>query len=213
MNSSNFKIHKIIKKAIKIRAFEEALLSLYEEGLIFGTIHTCIGQELISAIFSTLIRTEDHVFSNHRGHGHYIAYTKNYNNLLAEIIGHSSGCSGGKGGSQHLNFKNFFSSGIQGGLMPIAAGIGFAIKNKNCKSISSIFIGDGTLGQGIIYETLNIVSKWKIPLLIFIENNLYAQSTHQSTYLSGTIKSRFESFNIKTILTSTNNIQHILKSM
>ena len=180
-----------------IRNTEETLLSLFEKGDINGTIHTCVGQEFIGAALSDVIGNDDTIFSNHRGHGHFLAATNNVDGLVAEVMGKNSGVSGGVGGSQHLYSENFFSNGIQGGMMPIAAGCAYTKKIENKTSIAIIFVGDGTLGEGIFYETINIVSKWELPLLIIVENNFYAQSTRSESVIAGNVQGRAKAFDIK----------------
>lgn len=187
----------LYEQAIFIRCFESKLLELFSRGYIGGTIHTCIGQEYIAIAFAAQLKEHDFVFSNHRSHGHFIAFTKAPLILAAEILGKKTGCCGGIGGSQHLYKKNFFSNGIQGGMLPIAAGICLANKLNQENSVVVIFIGDGTLGQGIVYETLNIIAKWQIPLLVVCENNGYAQSTKIEDNLSGSILSRAKAFDIE----------------
>jgi 2-oxoisovalerate dehydrogenase E1 component len=185
---------KIIKRALKIRAFEDILIKLFNEGKINGTIHTCTGQEINGATIGTLINENDHIVSNHRGHGHYVGRFDEYESLLAEIMGKETGCSGGYGGSQHICGKNFLSNGIQGGMTPIALGI--AVSNRQCKNdfISVAFIGDGTLGQGVLYETMNFAGVLKSSLLIIVENNGYAQSTPQKLTFQGDLKNRVLGF-------------------
>jgi 2-oxoisovalerate dehydrogenase E1 component len=188
---------RIISKAMLIRQCEQKLLELFKEGEVNGTVHTCVGQEFIGAVLSEEIKSIDTIFSNHRGHGHFIGATDNLEGLIAEVMGKVSGVSSGIGGSQHLFSKNFFSNGIQGGLMPIAAGYAYKKKIEKSDGISVIFIGDGTLGEGILYETLNIISKWELPVLVIIENNHYAQSTSMKSVIAGEIKDRAKAFNIK----------------
>ncbi len=186
---------EVLKKTILIREFEKTLLKLYAEGKVSGTVHTCIGQEITAVEICSHLKETDFVVSNHRGHGHYLALTANYKGLLAEILGYVGGCSGGIGGSQHLYANNFMSNGIQGGMLPIAAGISMA--RKGTQNIVVAFIGDGTLGEGIVYETWNISRLWKLPLLIVIENNEIAQSTSIRQNLSGSIESRARAFDIE----------------
>ena len=112
-------------------------------------------------------------------------------------MGKDSGAAGGFGGSQHLLSENFLSNGIQGGMVPVAAGYALINKLEKINSATIVFIGDGTLGEGILYEALNMISKWELPLLIVIENNSYAQSTKTSTVISGNIKNRALAFDIK----------------
>lgn len=203
--------HRLIKQALTIRAVEEKFLSLFSEGKLNGTVHTCVGQEFSALAFAGQLQKQDFVFSNHRCHGHYIAFTNDVQGLLAELLGKSSGTSGGIGSSQHLCNNNFFSNGIQGGIVPVAAGYALGNKLRNNKAIGVVYIGDGTLGEGVLYETLNIISKWQIPLLIVCENNFYAQSTPQSINLAGDIRARAEAFGIKTYKGETNNPEDLLQ--
>jgi 2-oxoisovalerate dehydrogenase E1 component len=101
------------------------------------------------------------------------------------------------GSSQHLQFGNFFSNGIQGGIIPVAARYALAQKIKGEGNIGIVFIGDGTLGQGVLYETINILSRWRIPLMIVCENNFHAQSTPQQVNLAGDICQRAQAFGIE----------------
>ncbi len=145
----------------------------------------------------------DFVFSNHRCHGHFLARTDDVEGLIAEVMGKQTGVCGGRGGSQHLCRDGFFSNGIQGGIVPVAAGLALAHKLRGTDNISVVFIGDGTLGEGAVYETLNVASKWKLPLLIVLENNLYSQSTSQPETLAGDICARAEAFDIPAFRSDT----------
>jgi len=195
-----------IKKAILIREVEMSFLSLFEQGKLNGTVHTCIGQEFTGVFVSKYLTADDHVVTNHRGHGHYISKTGDIKGLIAELLGKEIGCSGGMGGSQHLYNKNFLSNGIQGGMVPIACGIAKYYKLQKQKNISVAFIGDGTLGEGIIYETFNIAAKKEYPLLIVLESNGMAQSTSTEQTFSGDMQKRIEGFGIKYIETTTDDL-------
>lgn len=190
---------ELYSKALTIRLFEEKLLSLFSEGKLSGTVHTCIGQELSGLAIAGHLRKDDWVFSNHRCHGHYLARFNDISGLLAEIRGLPGGICAGRGGSQHIYHEHFLSNGVQGGSVPIAAGCALALGKINGASgmIATVFIGDGTLGQGVLYETLNLISKWEIPLLIVVEHNGYAQSTSTSSTIAGTIRARFEAFGVR----------------
>ncbi len=190
--------HRHIKEAIRIRKVEEKFLQLFSEGKLNGTVHTCVGQEFSAVAFAGQLKKKDFVFSNHRCHGHYLAFTRDTKGLLAELLGKASGTSGGIGSSQHLCNNNFFSNGIQGGIVPVSAGFALANKLKQNGAIGIVFIGDGTLGEGALYETMNIISKWEVPLLIVCENNFFAQSTPQHINLAGDICARAAAFGIKT---------------
>jgi TPP-dependent pyruvate/acetoin dehydrogenase alpha subunit len=179
-----------------IRRFEERLLELFEEGLLNGTTHACIGQEADSVAVMEHLEEDDHVFSNHRCHGHYLARTGDARGLLAEIMGRPDGVCGGIGGSQHLAAPGFKSNGVQGGIVPAAAGIALAHQLSGSDAISVVFIGDGTLGEGLVYETLNLASLWRLPLLIVLEDNGWSQSTPSRVNLAGSMRARFEAFGI-----------------
>ena len=190
--------HKTLRDALRIRTVEEKFLELFSLGKLNGTVHTCVGQEFSALAFAGQLKKKDFVFSNHRCHGHYLAFTGDTRGLMAELLGKASGTCGGIGSSQHLCHNNFFSNGIQGGIVPVAAGYALGNKLRNNGAIGVVFIGDGTLGEGTLYETMNIISKWGIPLLIVCENNFYAQSTAQSVNLAGDILARAKAFGIAT---------------
>ncbi len=202
--------HKIIKQALTIRRVEEKFLDLFSQGKLNGTVHTCVGQEFSAMAFAAQLEKRDFIFSNHRCHGHYMAFTDDVRGLLAELLGKASGTSGGIGSSQHLCRSNFYSNGIQGGIVPVAAGYALGNKLNKNGAIGVVFIGDGTLGEGALYETMNIISKWEIPLLIVCENNFYAQSTPQSVNLAGSITARAEAFGIKAYKGDTWNPELLL---
>jgi len=203
--------HRLIKQALTIRTVEEKFLSLFSEGKLNGTVHTCVGQEFSALAFAGQLKKKDFVFSNHRCHGHYIAFTGDVKGLLAELLGKASGTSGGIGSSQHLCNNNFFSNGIQGGIVPVSAGYALGNKLKKNGAIGVVYIGDGTLGEGALYETMNIISKWEIPLLIVCENNFYAQSTPQHINLAGDIRARAEAFGIKTYKGHTSDPEQLME--
>jgi 2-oxoisovalerate dehydrogenase E1 component len=189
---------ELFKRAATIRHFEEKLLDLFSQGRLSGTVHTSIGQELCALAVVDQLEEGDWIFSNHRCHGHYLAWSDNVRGLLAEIMGKASGICGGRGGSQHIFHDQFLSNGVQGGGVPIAAGCALALTMlPDSTSLAVAFIGDGTLGQGVVYETLNLAQKWKVPLLVVLEHNGYAQSTKTTDTISGTIRGRFEAFGWK----------------
>jgi 2-oxoisovalerate dehydrogenase E1 component len=187
---------ELFRQGLLIRSVERRLLELFEKGKLSGTIHTCIGQELCAAALGPALGEGDIVVAPHRCHGHYLARTGDVEGLIAEVMGKRTGASGGRGGSQHIGARNFFSSGVQGGMVPVTAGMALALKLAGRKDIAVAVIGDGTLGEGVVYETLNIAAKWELPLLVVLENNLYAQSTPQSQNLAGDILSRAGAFGI-----------------
>ena len=211
--SSRSSLVEAFELAALIREVEERLLRLFADGKLFGTVHTCVGQELVGIGIARGLRSGDVMFSNHRCHGHFLARTGNVKGLVAEIMGKSSGVCGGRGGSQHLcDVKTgFFSNGVQGGIAPIGAGLAMSLQMRGLDNIAVVFLGDGTLGEGAVYETLNCASKWELPLLFVLENNFYAQSTPQSQTLAGSIRARAESFDIPYFYGSTWEPERLLE--
>lgn len=187
-----------VELALTIRLTEERLLRLFSEGKLFGTVHTCIGQEFVGIAVARALQPQDTLFSNHRCHGHFLSYCGNIPGLVGEIMGKSIGVCGGRGGSQHLQQDNFYSNGILGGTTPVSAGLALGHKLMKTGGIMVVFIGDGTLGEGVVYESMNIASMWELPILFVQENNGYAQSTNQKQTLAGDICARAESFGIST---------------
>lgn len=195
-----------------IRRFEETLLDMFEDGLLNGTTHACIGQEADAVGVLEHVEPGDHVFSNHRCHGHYLALTGDANGLMAEIMGKDAGVCGGMGGSQHLCAPGFMSNGVQGGIVPTAAGIALARQLDGADRVSVVFIGDGTLGEGVVYETLNIAALWRLPLLLVCEDNHWAQSTPRAVNTAGSMRARFEAFGLPVTELDTTDVEAISRS-
>lgn len=180
-----------------INASEEALLALFSEGRLRGTVHTCLGQEATAVgVVSALEPGRDIVCSNHRGHGHFIAFCGDIRGLIAEIMGLASGVCGGAGGSQHMHVANFYTNGVLGGMPPVATGMAFAEKAKGSGAVTSVFLGDGAMAEGTLYEALNLAALWKLPVLFVVEHNGYAQTTHWSTQHAGDLASRAATFGV-----------------
>ncbi|MBI3119731.1 MAG: pyruvate dehydrogenase [Candidatus Hydrogenedentes bacterium] len=189
-----------------IRTLEEKLLELFSQGRLFGTTHTCIGQEAIAVAVGAHVREEDFVFSSHRCHGHYLAYGGPPEGLIAEIMGRATGVCGGRGGSQHLHYKNFFTSGVQGGIVGNGTGVALAQKLLNRPGITVVFLGDGTLGEGIVYESFNFASLHALPVLYVLENNRYAQTTPIDKAVAGSITARAAAFGIDAAEIESNDV-------
>jgi TPP-dependent pyruvate/acetoin dehydrogenase alpha subunit len=195
---------------VLIRRCEETLLDLFALGKVSGTTHTCIGQEANAVgVVRALDPSLDVVFSNHRCHGHYLAFTGDLEGLLAEVMGKATGACGGKGGSQHLCTGNFYSNGVQGSIVPVAAGVALAERRKRTGAVTVVFLGDGTLGQGVVYECLNIAALWSLPILFVVENNLYAQSTPSFLAVAGSIRDRATPFGVSSAALDTTDVLEI----
>jgi 2-oxoisovalerate dehydrogenase E1 component len=182
-----------------IRRTEQLILTQFGRGLVSGTTHTCLGQELCQmAVVRALAHPEDVVLSNHRNHGHFLSYSGEFAGLVAEVMGREAGVCGGHGGSQHLAYRHFHSNGVQGGMSGIGVGLGLARKLDNSESIVVVMLGDGTLGQGLLYESLNLASIWDVPVLFVVENNGIAQTTDTTRTIGGSIDARGKAFGLST---------------
>jgi TPP-dependent pyruvate/acetoin dehydrogenase alpha subunit len=182
---------------LTIRAFESKLLDLFDRGMLNGTTHTCLGQEYVPVALEGLLAPGDHVFSNHRGHGHYLARHRDPAGLLAEIMGRSGAVCGGVGGSQHIRRDRYLSTGVQGESLPVACGVALHLKRTEPGALACVYIGDGTFGEGAVYEALNIASLWDLPVLVVVENNGIAQSTPLAANMAGSIAGRAAAFGIE----------------
>jgi len=180
-----------------IRCFEQLLLDQFALGRIGGTTHTCIGQEITAVgIMAAIDRSRDCVFSNHRGHGHFLSYCGEVFALLAEILGRPDGICGGRGGSQHLHLRNFYSNGVQGGTVGNAVGVALAEKKRRSGAVTCAWLGDGTFGEGLVYEAMNIAALWKLPIVFLVEQNGIAQTTPTELQMAGSLAGRCAAFGI-----------------
>lgn len=183
-----------LELALLIRHFEHKILDFFAQGQINGTTHTCLGQEYIPVALRPLLTLTDFVFSNHRGHGHYLARYGDFHGLLAEIMGRASAVCNGVGGSQHILRDRYLSTGVQGQSLPVATGMALALKNSSPGDLACAYIGDGTWGEGAVYEALNMAQLWRLPLVVVVENNGIAQSTSTDVQMAGTIEGRCNGF-------------------
>ncbi|MBN1538087.1 MAG: thiamine pyrophosphate-dependent dehydrogenase E1 component subunit alpha [Anaerolineales bacterium] len=200
----------VYRSLYQIRLFEETVLDNFARGVFSGTTHTYIGQEANAVGVLCQLEESDIVFSNHRCHGHFLAYGGDMRALFAELMGKATGLCAGRGGSQHLHWKNFYSNGVQGGIVPVATGMAFAEKLLNNSNVVITFLGDGTLGEGIIYEAFNMASLWHVPILYVVENNHIAQTTPVEMTLAGNIRGRFNAFGITATELDTSDVLEIM---
>jgi acetoin:2,6-dichlorophenolindophenol oxidoreductase subunit alpha len=196
----------------RIRRFEETVLENFPLGVFMGTTHTYLGQEANAVGVLSQIRPDDIIFSSHRCHGHFLAYGGDMRALFAELMGRATGVCGGRGGSQHLHWRNFYSNGIQGGIVPIVTGMALAEKRKGSGAAGIAFLGDGTFGEGIVYEALNMASLWKAPVLYVLENNRIAQTTPVELAAAGEFRARFNAFDIPTLELDSSDVREILSA-
>ncbi len=170
-----------------IRRFEETVEQLFLEGRVMGTAHTCIGQEAIAVGAAEALLPQDAMTSTHRGHGHLIARGGDISRIFAELTGHPSGYSAGRGGSQMMmapEIGYYGSNGIVGSGIPFAAGLALRAQQTGSDRVTLSFFGDGAANQGVFHETLNLAALWKLPVVFLCENNGYAMSTPTATALA-----------------------------
>ena len=172
---------ELYERMLLIRRFEEESARHYMAGKIRGFLHLYIGQEAVAVGAIPLLQGDDYVVTHYRDHGHALARGLDPNAIMAELMGKATGCSGGKGGSMHLfDVAKGFMGGyaIVGGQMPIAAGLALSAKQRGEDRVVMCFFGDGAVNEGEFHETMNLASLWKLPVLFFLENNLYGMGTH-----------------------------------
>jgi len=174
---------KLYRQMYLMRKFEEVASEMYIRGKISGFSHLYIGQEAIAAGVMAALFDKDYVVSAYRDHGHALAKGMSAKSIMAELFGKETGCCKGLGGSMHLfDEDRRFMGGyaIVGGGIPIAVGLGFAVKYKKENVICACLFGDGAVNQGAFHESLNLARLWDLPVLFICENNLYAMGTEVS---------------------------------
>jgi 2-oxoisovalerate dehydrogenase E1 component len=167
----------LYRQMLLIRRTEEQLVRAHQRGLVHGACHTCVGQEAIAVGVCAHLRTDDVVFSTHRGHGHALAKGVPPREVMAELYGRVSGCSRGRGGSMHLFAPEvglMGTSGIVGPCILQAAGAGYSFKLLRSDRVAVAFFGDGAVNNGAFHEGLNLAGIWKLPVLFVCENNQFA---------------------------------------
>ncbi len=206
-------IWEFYRQAYTIRRTEETLLELFSKGLLFGTVHTCIGQEPSPVgVVNALDRAKDVVWSNHRGHGHFLAYSDDVEGLIAEVMGRGTGVCGGIGGTQHLHKDNFYTNGILGGTVPCAVGSALAEKQRGEGAITCVFLGDGAMGEGVVYEAMNLAALWALPVLFVLEHNGIAQTTPSDLAHAGGLLDRPKAFGIESTAMDAKDFETVFKS-
>ena len=181
------------------RALEEKVVELYKKGLIPGLAHSYIGQEAIAAGVCGVLKREDLIVSNHRGHGHSVAKGVPEQTILSELMGKDAGMCLGLGGSMHctdLDAGVVFSTAIVGGGIPLSVGVALALTMDHKQNCVACFFGDGATNTGAFHEGVNLASVWKLPVIFVCENNQYAVSTPVSKSMSASIALRGQGYGI-----------------
>jgi 2-oxoisovalerate dehydrogenase E1 component len=200
----------LYRQMVRIRRCEEALVKAHQRGLIHGACHTYVGQEAVAGGVCAHLRTDDVVFSTHRGHGHALAKGVSCRELVAELFGRATGCSRGRGGSMHLFAPEvglMGTSGIVGPCILQAAGASYTFRLLKTDRVGVAFFGDGAVNNGAFHEGLNLASIWKLPAVFVCENNQYATEV-PFRYASGnpSVSSRGVAYGLPAIEVDGNDV-------
>jgi pyruvate dehydrogenase E1 component subunit alpha len=180
---------QLLTDMLLIRRFEEKAAEAYTLGKIGGFLHLYIGEEAVAVGATSALRPDDYAISAYREHGHCLAKGADPKRTMAELYGRRDGLSGGKGGSMHLFDKsvNFLGGhAIVGAHLPIAAGVGFAVKYQGGDQVVVCYFGDGAVPEGEFHESMNLAALWKLPVIFLCENNRYAMGTSVERALAQT---------------------------
>jgi acetoin:2,6-dichlorophenolindophenol oxidoreductase subunit alpha len=199
-NVGTEKLLRFYRQMTAIRLFEENVNELYTRALMPGLAHLYIGEEAVAVGVCEALRPDDYVTSTHRGHGHCLAKGASPELMFAELLGKEAGYCRGKGGSMHIADPatgNLGANAIVGGSVGIATGAALSSKTLKTGQIAVCFFGEGALGQGVLYECMNLAQLWKLPVIYVCENNMYTEYTHFSETTAGEIPSRAKAFGIR----------------
>jgi acetoin:2,6-dichlorophenolindophenol oxidoreductase subunit alpha len=187
------------RQMVAIRAFEERANDLYTRALMPGLAHLYIGEEAVAVGVCEALRSDDYITSTHRGHGHCLAKGAAPDLMFAELLGKEVGYCKGKGGSMHIADPatgNLGANAIVGGGVALATGAAYASKMLGQDRVAVCFFGEGALGQGVLYESMNLAQLWNLPVLYVCENNMYNEYTHCSETTAGDIPMRAAAFGL-----------------
>jgi len=190
---------RFYRQMMTIRLFEEQVNQLYMTAKMPGLAHLYIGQEAVAVGVCEALRQDDYITSTHRGHGHCLAKGTSVDRMFAELLGKADGYCRGKGGSMHIADQetgNLGANAIVGGSAGIATGAAMSATMRATDQVAVCFFGDGALGQGLLYEVMNMASLWKLPVIYVCENNLYNEYTPNSETTAGEILERAKAFGI-----------------
>jgi len=188
------------RRMLMIRLFEEQVNDLYTRALMPGLAHLYIGEEAVAVGVCEALRTDDYITSTHRGHGHCLAKGASVDLMFAELLGKEVGYCKGKGGSMHIADPatgNLGANAIVCGSAGIATGAAFSARQLKNGRVAVCFIGEGALGQGVLYEVMNLAQLFKLPVIYVCENNLYTEYTHYSETTAGDILMRATAFGLE----------------
>jgi pyruvate dehydrogenase E1 component alpha subunit len=197
--ASSEKLLRMYRGMEMIRQFEDQVNQLYTRAVMPGLAHLYIGEEAVAVGICEALHRDDYITSTHRGHGHCLAKGASPDRMFAELLGKEAGYCKGKGGSMHIADPasgNLGANAIVGGSAGIATGAAFSAKHRGTKQVAVCFFGEGALGQGLLYEVMNLARLWNLPVIYICENNMYNEYTHYSETTAGEILARPAAFGI-----------------
>jgi TPP-dependent pyruvate/acetoin dehydrogenase alpha subunit len=203
---------RMYAQMVKIRAFEEQVNELYRGAKMPGLAHLYIGEEGVAVGVCEALRQDDYITSTHRGHGHCLAKGAAVDRMFCELLGKEPGYCRGKGGSMHIadhENGNLGANAIVGGSAGIATGAAYSAKARGTDQVAVCFFGEGALGQGLLYEVMNMASLWKLPVVYACENNLYNEYTHFKETTAGDIPARAAAFGIPAEEVDGQNVREV----
>jgi len=190
---------RLYRQMVRIRLFEEQVNELYTRALMPGLAHLYIGEEAIAVGICEALTNKDYITSTHRGHGHCLAKGATPDRMFAELLGKEAGYCRGKGGSMHIADPatgNLGANAIVCGSAGIATGAALTAKRLKTDHVAVCFFGEGALGQGVLYEVMNLAALSKLPVIYVCENNSYTEYTHFSETTAGDILARGTAFGV-----------------
>ncbi len=191
---------RMYRQMVAIRQFEAQVNELYTRALMPGLAHLYIGEEAIAVGVCEALERTDYITSTHRGHGHCLAKGASPDQMFAELLGKKAGYCKGKGGSMHIADPatgNLGANAIVCGSAGIATGAAFSARRLGNGRVAVCFFGEGALGQGVLYEVMNLAQLFKLPVIYVCENNLYTEYTHYSETTAGDILMRASAFGLE----------------
>src|ERR1700756_4843435 len=203
---------RMYRQMIRIRLFEEQVNELYTRALMPGLAHLYVGEEAVAVGVCEALHIDDYITSTHRGHGHCLAKGASPDRMFAELLGKEAGYCKGKGGSMHIADPatgNLGANAIVAGSVGIATGAAFSAKYLGTSQVAVCFFGEGALGQGVLYEEMNMAQLWKLPVIYVCENNMYNEYTHYSETTAGTILGRAAAFGIETAVVDGQDVRAV----
>jgi TPP-dependent pyruvate/acetoin dehydrogenase alpha subunit len=203
---------ELYERMLTIRVFEEHVNDLYTTAKMPGLAHLYSGEEAVAVGVCAALRPDDYITSTHRGHGHCLAKGAAIDRMFAELLGREAGYCRGKGGSMHIADQqsgNLGANAIVGGSAGIATGAAMSAQMRGSGQVAVCFFGEGALGQGLLYEVMNMASLWRLPVVYVCENNLYSEYTHYRETTAGCVTARAEAFGLPAVIVDGQNVRAV----